>query len=164
MPLDPKEFGHFVAKKRDEKRLSQAVVADAVGISRPYLAQIENGRLPSDEVMQGILLVLGVRMAEFIEDNLRGRVPDEQVDALKNLMEPYDALSEHMEPKTLLDTLKQTTSMERIVENLAPFSDTDFDFGPKGWSELNKTDRALVQRIINRLLKTKGGTSDARQA
>lgn len=38
------KFNKLIKQKREEKKLTQQEVADAVGITRSYLSDIENGR------------------------------------------------------------------------------------------------------------------------
>jgi len=38
------KFNELIKQKRKEKKLTQQEVADAVGITRSYLSDIENGR------------------------------------------------------------------------------------------------------------------------
>lgn len=152
--IDPKEFGYFIARHRDARGMTQAAMAEAAGISRPYLAQIEAGkRKGSDEVSQRLLLLTGVPMAQFIDEVVAGALPTEQTEALKTLLGTYDALAEKLPAEQMIEFVENMGPMEEFAAALSQFGDTPMQFGPEGWNELSAKDRALVQRIINRLRK-----------
>lgn len=56
MPEDPTSpLGQFIRREREMRELSMRKLADLVGISNPYLSQIERGlREPSDRVLGAI--------------------------------------------------------------------------------------------------------------
>jgi transcriptional regulator with XRE-family HTH domain len=52
---DESTFGQFVRRQRELQDLTMRQLADLVGISNPYLSQIENGlREPSERVVEAI--------------------------------------------------------------------------------------------------------------
>lgn len=59
---------------RIKKRLTQKELADIVGVSRDYIASLENGRAanPNIELMKRLSLALDVTITElfFTEDNI----------------------------------------------------------------------------------------------
>lgn len=165
--IDPRALGLFISKHREERNMTQEQLAAAAHISRSYLAQIETrGRVPSEKVMQRLFAVLKAPMGEFIEIAVRGNLPDTQTDALKDLMGVWDVLVQQIEPQQLMELMASTGTMEQTITNIAALSDQDIDldFGPKGWDHLGKSDRALVQRLVNRLLKDDADTKEADHA
>jgi transcriptional regulator with XRE-family HTH domain len=150
--IDPKAFGVLVGRYREDRKLTQAALAEAVGVSRPYLTQIENGtRLPSDEVMEKLVILAGIPMQEFIA--MAGpALNGDQEQALRQLLAPWDALTQQMAPEQMLGLTQSMLSIEQMAEAMAKLGGMDTaQLGPEGWAELTKEDRRLVQRIINRL-------------
>lgn len=150
--IDPKEFGQFIARHRDARGLSQATLAKAAGISRPYLTQIENGRRrPSPEVLQRLLVLVGASMQQFIDDVVGASVTDEEAGALTTLLSTYDKLAEHVAPEQMLGLLESATSLQDMAQAMGKLSHMEVITGPEGWEDLSKEDRRLVQRLVNRL-------------
>ena len=157
--MDSNALGLLIAQARQERGLTQAAAAELAGISRAYLTQIENGRrTPSDATAQKLLVAVGVSMEDLL-DQLRGVVPDQEIDALSQVTRGYDALTKFLTPDELgevVGTLGEFSDLDaafRVLSNEAPAP------GPEGWSRLSKEDRRLVQRMVNRLLagpKAKG--------
>ncbi|MGV8084134.1 MAG: helix-turn-helix domain-containing protein [Coriobacteriia bacterium] len=153
--MDRKKFGAFIARKRNEQGLTQAALADAVGIVRPYLAQIESGtRLPADDKVERLLVMLGSPMTEFINEVVGPKLTDEQRNAALALMAPAEMLAQNMSPEAFLQLASQMQSLEQMAVNMNKLAPEPQPIGPEGWLELSKEDRRLVQRIVNRLLKT----------
>lgn len=153
--MDKQEaFGLFVAKHRQARGLSQASLAKAVGISRPYLTQIENGkRLPSDEKFMALLLALNASMEEFIREFLTGEVPPDQLESMVVLVRGLDALQEHLTPEELTKVMEAQPTTEQMSASLATLGGLPAPPAPDGWIDLSAEDRRLVQRLVNRLLK-----------
>jgi transcriptional regulator with XRE-family HTH domain len=60
-PSGPAPLGEFIRRQRELHELSMRQLARMVGISNPYLSQIEHGlREPSEQVLQGIARSLKV--------------------------------------------------------------------------------------------------------
>jgi len=153
--MSKKEFGEYIARARTERGLSQAALAKAVGISRPYLTQIENGyRMPSDEKMQILLHVLGIPVEQVMEHFLRGQMPDEQLNAIGQAVRGYDALTQHLTAEQLAEVSAAMGSPEHIEATLNALSGIPLAPGPEGWLDLKAEDRRLVQRLVNRLRAT----------
>jgi transcriptional regulator with XRE-family HTH domain len=67
MERDSSSLGEIIRKQRELNEMSMREFARAVGISNPYLSQIERGlRAPSEQVLQSI-----ARSLETSADNLR---------------------------------------------------------------------------------------------
>jgi transcriptional regulator with XRE-family HTH domain len=59
--LHPSEIGEFLREQRRSARLSLRQLADAAGVSNPYLSQIERGlRKPSAEILQQLAKALRI--------------------------------------------------------------------------------------------------------
>ncbi len=62
----PQDLGHFVADLRKSRGLTQAQLADELGVTRQYISEIESGQpnLYSDRLF---------RLLRLLHGNLRGR-------------------------------------------------------------------------------------------
>ena len=148
------EFGQYVAQHRVDRGLTVKAVADAVGISRPYLTQIENGhRFPSDDLAPRLLIALGVSMADFLREMAADTVPPDQLDSLVTLVSGYDVLASMVTPEQLSVLEAAMPSAYQLDSAMANLGGLALTPAPEGWDELSKTDRTLVQRLINRLRK-----------
>ena len=157
--IDRKAFGQFIGRHREGRGLTQAALAEAAGISRPYLTQIEGGtRLPSDEVTERLMILSGASMQDFMNEVLGSALTEEQSTALGSLLAPWDAIKDQLEPEQMLALSRDFMSAEQMAAALGKLSGLEAQIGPEGWSELDKEDRRLVQRLINRL-RTTGKTS-----
>ncbi|MBB1244365.1 helix-turn-helix transcriptional regulator [Streptomyces durbertensis] len=59
--LHPSEIGEFLREQRRNAQLSLRQLADAAGVSNPYLSQIERGlRKPSAEILQQLAKALRI--------------------------------------------------------------------------------------------------------
>jgi transcriptional regulator with XRE-family HTH domain len=68
-------LGEFIRRQRELQELSMRQLADLVGISNPYLSQIEHGvREPSEKVLDAIAQNLQVSAEALYEHG--GRRPD----------------------------------------------------------------------------------------
>lgn len=75
-PIDdlPSSLGELIRKQRQLAELPMRQLANMVGISNPYLSQIENGlRAPSEQVLDNIARSLGLSPEDL-------RVTDEEHD------------------------------------------------------------------------------------
>ena len=68
-------FGHRLRRLREEKCVAQVALADAVGISAPYLSRIETGvdAPPAEDVIRRLARALVVDADELVVR--AGRVP-----------------------------------------------------------------------------------------
>lgn len=59
--LDGKKLGALIQSKRKEQHLKQTEMAEALGLSRTYLSDIENGRyLPSTKTLSKIAIFINL--------------------------------------------------------------------------------------------------------
>jgi transcriptional regulator with XRE-family HTH domain len=151
--IDKKAFGQFIGRRREQRGLSQGAMAQAAGISRPYLTQIDSGaRTPSEDVMQRLVILSGASMEDFLKEVVASALTPDQMGALGTLLQPYDAITEQLTPEQVLEITEQMLSAEQIAEALGKLSGLEGpQIGPEGWADLSKEDRRLVQRLINRL-------------
>lgn len=76
-------LGHKIKTLRKEKQLTQVEVAAAIGVSRPFLTAIENGReYPGRETLRATANFFNVSL-----DWLTGDEPDESTDKAQNKQE-----------------------------------------------------------------------------
>lgn len=151
---DRKAFGQLIGYHREQRGLSQGALAKAAGISRPYLSQVEGGsRLPSDEVMQRLLVLSGAPMSEFMDKVIRPALSTAEAEAMDVLLQPYGALTKHLEPEQLLSLMESMVPIEQMAGAMQALAshESAAPSGPEGWIELGKEDRRLVQRLVNRL-------------
>jgi transcriptional regulator with XRE-family HTH domain len=63
-----KRIGHNISRLRKQLNLSQIDLAVAVGVTRSYLSEIENGkRNPTIMLLQNIATVLSVSLEDLIK-------------------------------------------------------------------------------------------------
>ncbi|HEY9692618.1 MAG TPA: helix-turn-helix transcriptional regulator [Oculatellaceae cyanobacterium] len=93
--MEINEFGKQVRERRTEEKLSQEKLAQAVGISRNYLSQIERGQATnlSWQVREKLTSVLGLKAVEQVEtSNELGLPPSLAEFASKAGLPPDDVL------------------------------------------------------------------------
>jgi transcriptional regulator with XRE-family HTH domain len=160
--------GLFIAKHRNERGLTQTQVANSVGISRPYLTQIENGkRTPSDEVFTALLVATGASFEDFLREMAEGRLPEDQINSMAPLLRFVDALQKYLTPEQVAEVMAAAPTPAQIDASLANLGGLPLEAAPDGWADLNKEDRRLAQRLINRLLNApsnQGGEDEQQQA
>ncbi len=62
------DLGQFIRQQRERSAISLRKLAEAAGISNPYLSQIERGlRKPSAEIMKSIARALSIRAESLYE-------------------------------------------------------------------------------------------------
>lgn len=77
VPFDVHGLGEFLREQRRQARLSLRQLADAAGVSNPYLSQIERGlRKPSAEILQQIAKGLQISAESLY---VRAGILDEEV-------------------------------------------------------------------------------------
>lgn len=92
--MNAKELGRQVQSKRKEKGLSQADLADLVGISRNYVSLIERGEAESIsmKILNQLAVVLGASPSELTGESAMVMIPPSLREfALKNNL-PYEVI------------------------------------------------------------------------
>lgn len=65
----PRSLGAMIRRQRELGEMSMRQLASMVGISNPYLSQIENGlRAPSEQVLRNIAVSLGVPVEDLADE------------------------------------------------------------------------------------------------
>jgi len=157
------KHGFWFQGKRMKLGMSQATLAKRVGVDRSYITQIESGnRWPAEPTLYRILAALGVGPRDAIET--LGLVEDPDKARALRFVELVEAVGAEMTPA-------QNTELQEL---LSPDDDNSYRMlaqlavaggaapSPDGWDRLDKEDRRLVQRIINRILD--GYTDDTPEA
>src|ERR1700756_4997753 len=73
-------IGNIIRRQRELRRLSVRRFAEIVGISNPYLSQIERGlRAPSDRVVEAMARSLKMSMDDLYE--MAGSVPPDEAES-----------------------------------------------------------------------------------
>jgi transcriptional regulator with XRE-family HTH domain len=76
---DESPLGEFIRRQRELQALSMRQLADLVGISNPYLSQIEHGlREPSERVLKAIAENLELSAETLYEHAGRGRDEEDE--------------------------------------------------------------------------------------
>lgn len=153
-----KQIGEFLAQRRHDSNLSQQRVADAAGISRPYLAQIENGhRDPAEETLQKLFKVLGITLEQALAAvPLDDVLPPGYMDAFAGPVRAYELITQHLQPEVLQEVEAALGDREKMASVMQLMLTEQPVPAPDGWLDLSKQDRDLVQRLVKRLL-TSGG-------
>lgn len=74
---DRRMFGEMLRIARRARKLSQAALAKAVGISAVHVSQIETGqRIPSDRIAKDLATILGLQWQEVLRCVYRLRSPE----------------------------------------------------------------------------------------
>lgn len=80
-------LGEFIRRRRELSEVSMRQFAELVGISNPYLSQIERGlRVPSEQVVRAIAAALHVSMDALYEQaglNQNDEGPSQVVEAIR---------------------------------------------------------------------------------
>ncbi len=148
-------IGLAIGTKRESLGISQQALADAVGLSRPYISQVESGsKKPSDKTLMKIMAVLGMGFPELSSHESDGRVTDEGLAAVNAVMPMLADIGLSADQLNKLLLLAERSSEAQMAVQ-AYLKSEPMPSGPDGWLDLSKEDRRLVQRIVNRLLKGK---------
>jgi transcriptional regulator with XRE-family HTH domain len=63
------EPGRVIRRRREERAISQQRLADASGVSRNYVSELERGlKSPSLRVVESLARVFGVRASELVSE------------------------------------------------------------------------------------------------
>ncbi|WP_062208340.1 helix-turn-helix domain-containing protein [Streptomyces sp. NBRC 109706] len=83
--LGVEDLGAFLREQRQQAKLSLRQLADAAGVSNPYLSQIERGlRRPSAEILQQLAKALRISaetlyvQAGFLDERVRNEAEEAQ--------------------------------------------------------------------------------------
>src|SRR5436190_23059376 len=97
------QLGEYLKEQRTQSRLSLRQLADQVGVSNPYLSQIERGlRRPSAEVLQQLAKALRISAEQLY---IRAGIisPDEGIGGSVELAVLGDPQLSERQKQTLLD-------------------------------------------------------------
>jgi len=163
---DEKKLGVYLAQRRTDLGISQGALANAVGVSRPYITQIENSqRTPSEDVIQRLFAALGITIEQATQDLLADQLTEQQVAAVRYASRMNEWMERNLTPAQILEFSALATESEGFTASLS-LAGTALPPAPDGWLDLSAEDRRLVQRLINRLRRastTEEGTSNADQ-
>ena len=94
--MDQLQIGAFIAKKRKEKNLSQAALADKIGVSNKTISKWETGKcMPDYSVIESLCKELEISVSELMDGE---EVADKSIRA-------YDDTQ-------ILDLIKRTQNLE----------------------------------------------------
>lgn len=144
--------GLWFQAKRKQAKLTQKALADAVGVDRSYIAQIESGmRWPSKPRLYAIFAAMGVPLDVAIRE--LKLAPNEEADRVLRFRELLEDLAPNVKPELLRAFENMFENDQDQVRWVAQYALAEpLPAAPDGWLRLNKEDRRLVQRMVNRLL------------
>ncbi len=152
--MDESEIGMIFALKREKLGISQGALAKTIGVSRPYISQIEQGsKKPGDQTVMKIMAALDLSYRDLVPEATLENASREELAILNGTMPLIQKLADYLTPVQfneivmLLEKTQEATAAVQSVLRDEPIP------GPEGWFLLSKEDKRLVQRIINRLLK-----------
>ena len=155
--MEAKAIGLAIGSKREALGISQQALADRVGLSRPYISQVESGtKKPSDDALLRIMAALGMNYTDFGTSETIAFLSDEERAMMDAGMPFISKLIEYLTPEQfneVMHLLDQTGEAQAAMQS--HLKSEPMPSGPDGWLNLSKEDRRLVQRIVNRLLKGK---------
>jgi transcriptional regulator with XRE-family HTH domain len=114
------QLGDYLKEQRTQSRLSLRQLAEQVGVSNPYLSQIERGlRRPSAEVLQQLAKALRISAEQLY---IRAGIvsPDDGVGGSVELAVLNDAALTERQKQTLLDVYASFISLNNEQSNDAP--------------------------------------------
>lgn len=151
--MDKKELGQLIGAKREAIGMSQSMLARRVGVSRPYISQIENGqKSASDEVLMMIFAILDIDYTTLLNPEEQNPLNENEQNVLSGGLKLINDLSSLVDEETLTKILLLFNDYQStIVSALNALEENPDYMAPEGWFDLEKEDRRLVQRIINRL-------------
>lgn len=154
--MNRKEFGQYVGKRREQMNMSQAELANYVGVSRPYITQIEGGKLPSDETLTRLIIALKIPAKEFVATYGGDEITQQERDLLDVLGPVYDLLTKYLDTEQYIEVMTAMRPVEEFqFALLDALSDTPVVTGPEGWACLSKSDQDLVKKLVKRLQNEK---------
>ena len=114
MTQGPESLGEYIRRQREQHELSMRQVAEAAGISNPYLSQIERGlREPSERVLDAIARSLELS-AETLYEQAGWVRPgdDEEPTEVEQAIERDPRLDAHQR-RALLDVYRSFAGRRR---------------------------------------------------
>jgi transcriptional regulator with XRE-family HTH domain len=135
-----RKIGHKLKEWRRRNGMTQMEMAQALGISRSYVAAIESGYLPPVELVEKIAAMTGSTLAELLEDPDKQQNPEEEWTETPVLRQPTT--------RTAVNYARELLQKARLTES---------DLPPMLWEFLNtreayfvrvKPDEALVLRSL----------------
>lgn len=119
-------LGSFIRQQREMSQMSMRQMSKLVGISNPYLSQIERGlRAPSASVTAAIATTLGITVEELYERSGFERAPGAGASDLSRAIERAPELSQ-AQRESLLEiyhsfvTVNRALRVERVRNNERP--------------------------------------------
>ena len=101
--MNQSKIGTFIADKRREKNMTQAELAEKIGVSNKTISKWENGKcMPDYAVIQSLCEELGITVSELMDGE----------DASKDSLRAYDE-------EQILDLLRRTQTLESQRNSLS---------------------------------------------
>lgn len=95
--MDPFRAGQYICKKRREKNLTQAQLAEQLGVSNKTISKWENGKcMPDYSIIEHLCKTLGITIAELMDGD----------DSDQNGVRIYDE-------EQILDLIRRVQELER---------------------------------------------------
>lgn len=158
MPEAPKQkkllhhYGPWFQARRKKAGLTQKALAEAVGVDRSYIGQIEIGhRWPIKPTLYAIFAATGVPLEEALTQ--LKLVEHEEAERILRFREMMEKIVPHVPERERRAFAQMFASDQDTYRWMGQWALSEpLPAAPDGWMRLNKEDRRLVQRFVNRLL------------
>lgn len=154
--MNQKKFGELIANKREMLGFSQGTLAKTIGVSRPYISQIESGaKKAGPETIIKIMSALNIPIEDLYDAGSPEEISEEEMVLLGSTMPFITKIAEYLTPIQFTEVMSLLSrSMEAQSSVQVDLKKEPMLVGPEGWQGLSKEDKRLVQRIVNRLNKS----------
>lgn len=116
---EPETFGTKIREFREAKDFSLRELAKRIGVSAPFLSDVELGRrYPSDDTLRLLATELGVT-----EDELRSHDFRNEADRIKRMM--FNDAAAGLAFRSVADSLRKGMSPEEILKRLSSTENND---------------------------------------
>lgn len=167
--IQKQPFGRTLAQLREERGMSQGELAKAVGMSRPYVTQIENGtRTPSTETAYKLGAALGMEPSSV--SLMTGDLTADDLMRMKEIAETLELIKSRLSDtewervESLFgDAPGLLAFTDRVAVSMHPHEPSPIEPIP-GWNALNRHNRRLIRELIDQLASSQPHWEDDHDA
>lgn len=151
-------IGSIINQKRKELGIKQAALADVVGISRPFMSEIENGKkTPAADTLMKIFQALGISNEAIYKEHIAEHLNEAQQIVIRQSMKLMDLLNKHVPKDELHLFMMEREQEQQYINSLqSVLAGEPMAAAPEGWLKLSSANQKLVQRIVNICLQAQG--------
>lgn len=138
---DPKKFGEEVKKFRKSKNMKMSDLADKIGVTQPYISQVENGKrgIPKYEMIKKIADALEIKSYLLISS--AGYAVDDYIDEM-------DKKLEGVANQIKLNTLSNyVLNLDRLFNEVNPLTHKIDNFTYKGIPVTEKKKKQILTML-----------------